>query len=213
LRAFWRFSDADDDMVLEAVVRDGRIIATPLGARLLARPIERTEHAHAHVDPQLLRARQLQLLYGRDYTHVEEAIVASDCTLIRDLRNITLAYLAAPLLLLPFPHDTSRRARGQLRGQVHALPGRGHGPGGVEQATVTRAGDDADEEGTVTSRVVAVAGDDADEYDADEYDADEDDADEYDAEDTGVGHAADCDDDTLALFVLVCAARRRRLRR
>ena len=69
-----------------------------------------SERAHAHPDLTLFRARQLQLLHGRDYTSVDQEIEASECTMIRDLRNITMGYLAAPVDLLALLPDAALRA-------------------------------------------------------------------------------------------------------
>jgi hypothetical protein len=69
-----------------------------------------TERAHAHPDLTLFRARQLQLLHGRDYTRVDEEIEASECTMIRDLRNITMGYLAAPVDLLALLPDAALKS-------------------------------------------------------------------------------------------------------
>jgi hypothetical protein len=66
-----------------------------------------TERAHAHPDLTLFRARQLQLLHGRDHTRVDAEIEASECTMIRDLRNITMGYLAAPIGLLALLPDAA----------------------------------------------------------------------------------------------------------
>ena len=79
---------------------------TPADRELLLQ----TERAHAHPDLTLFRARQLQLLHGRDYTRVDAEIEASECTMIRDLRNITMGYLAAPVDLLALLPDAALRA-------------------------------------------------------------------------------------------------------
>ena len=69
--------------------------------------LQQTERAHGHPDLTLFRARQLQLLHGRDYTSVDQEIEASECTMIRDLRNITMGYLAAPVDLLALLPDAA----------------------------------------------------------------------------------------------------------
>ena len=93
--------DPDPDAFV-ANIRDTRYF-TPAHRELLLQ----TERAHAHPDLTLFRARQLQLLHGRDYTSVDQEIEASECTMIRDLRNITMGYLAAPVDLLALLPDAA----------------------------------------------------------------------------------------------------------
>ena len=101
LRCFG-FPGPNPDAFIDSIENpDG--LFTPAHRELLLQ----TERAHAHPDLTLFRARQLQLLHGRDYTRVDQEIEASECTMIRDLRNITMGYLAAPVDLLALLPDAA----------------------------------------------------------------------------------------------------------